>query len=56
LVQIGNPTWLPGPMMCSDWLKFWKSFCQKLLSRWNCNIIEMMTKAHMALWVRWAKN
>jgi hypothetical protein len=22
LVQIGNPTWLPGPMMCSDWLKF----------------------------------
>ena len=22
LVQIGNPTWLPGPIMCSDWLKF----------------------------------
>ena len=43
LVQIGNPTWLPGPIMCSDWLKFWKSSCQKLLSRWNCNIIEMMT-------------
>jgi hypothetical protein len=43
LVQIGNPTWLPGPMMCSDWLKLWKSSCQKLLSRWNCNIIEMMT-------------
>ena len=43
LVQIGNPTWLPGPIMCSDWLKFWKFSCQKLLSRWNCNIIEMMT-------------
>ena len=43
LVQIGNPTWLPGPIMCSDWLKLWKSSCQKLLSRWNCNIIEMMT-------------
>ena len=43
LVQIGNPTWLPGPIMCSDWLKLWKSSCQKLLSRWNCNIIEMMS-------------
>jgi hypothetical protein len=43
LVHIGNPTWLPGPIMCSDWLKLWKSSCQKLLSRWNCNIIEMMT-------------
>jgi hypothetical protein len=42
LVQIGNPTWLPGPIMCSDWLKLWKSSCQKLFSRWNCNIIEMM--------------
>ena len=43
LVQIGNPTWPPGPIMCSDWLKLWKSSCQKLLSRWNCNITEMMT-------------
>jgi hypothetical protein len=42
LVRIRNPTWLPGPILCSDWLKLWKS-CQKLLSRWNCNIIEMMT-------------
>jgi hypothetical protein len=22
LVLIGNPTWLPGPIMCSDWAKF----------------------------------
>ena len=43
LVQIGNPTWLPGPIMCSDWLKLWKSSCQKLRGRWNCNIIEKMT-------------
>jgi hypothetical protein len=43
LVQIWNPTWLPGPIVCSDWLKLWRSSCQKLLSRWNCNIIEMMT-------------
>jgi hypothetical protein len=44
LVQIGNPTWLlPRPIMCSDWLKLWRSSCQKLLSWWNCNIIEMMT-------------
>ena len=45
LVQIGNPTWLPvpGPIMWSDWLKLWRSSCQKLLIQWNCNIIEMMT-------------
>ena len=43
LVQIGNSTWLPGPIMCSDWLNLRKSSCQKLLSQWNCNIIEMMT-------------
>ena len=34
---------LPGPIMCSDWLKLWRSSCHKLLSWWNCNIIEMMT-------------
>jgi hypothetical protein len=22
LVLIGNSTWLPGPIMCSDWSKF----------------------------------
>ena len=44
LVQIGNPTWLPGPIMCSNWLKLWRPSCQKLLSPWNCNIIEMMTR------------
>ena len=22
LVLIGNPTWLPGPIMCSGWSKF----------------------------------
>ena len=22
LALIGNPTWLPGPIMCSDWSKF----------------------------------
>jgi hypothetical protein len=27
LVLIGNPTWLPGPIMCSDWSKFFKSSC-----------------------------
>jgi hypothetical protein len=43
LVQIGNPTWLPGPIMCFNWLKLWRSSCQKLLSPWNCYIIEMMT-------------
>jgi hypothetical protein len=27
LALIGNPTWLPGPIMCSDWLKFKNSSC-----------------------------
>ena len=27
LALIGNPTWLPGPIMCSDWSKFKKSSC-----------------------------
>ena len=39
--SLGGP--LPGPIMCSDWLKLWRSSCQKLLSQWKCNIIEMMT-------------
>jgi hypothetical protein len=26
LALIGNPTWLPGPIMCSDWSKFKKIF------------------------------
>ena len=51
LVQIGNPTWLPGPIMCSNWLKLWRSFCQKLLSPWNCYIIEMMTGLSSAKFV-----
>jgi hypothetical protein len=42
LVQIGNPTWLPGPIMCSDWLNLRKSSCQKLLSQWNCNIPDII--------------
>jgi hypothetical protein len=33
LALIGNPTWLPGPIMCSDWSKFLKSSCYKPLSR-----------------------
>jgi hypothetical protein len=27
LAMIGNPTCLPGPIMCSDWSKFLKSSC-----------------------------
>ena len=51
LVQIGNPTWLPGPIMCSNWLKLWRSSCQKLLSPWNCYIIERMTGMSSAKFV-----
>ena len=51
LAQIGNPTWLPGPIMCSNWLKLWRSSCQKPLSPWNCYIIEMMTELSSAKFV-----
>ena len=29
--------WLPGPIACSDWLKLWKSSCQKPLNQLNCD-------------------
>ena len=39
LVLIRFSTWLPGPIMCSDWMKFQKSSCQKLYSWWNyCSV------------------
>ena len=39
LVLIGNPTWLPGPIMCSDWSKFKKIFLletTKPIELWLC--------------------
>jgi hypothetical protein len=41
LVLIWNPTWLPGSIMCSHWLKFLKSSCQKPLSQLNCDFAGM---------------
>jgi hypothetical protein len=29
-VPVGYSTWLPGPIICSDWLKFQRSSSQKL--------------------------
>ena len=42
LVLIWNPTWLPGSIMCSHWLKFLKSSCQKPLSQLNCDFAGMI--------------
>jgi hypothetical protein len=38
-VPVGYSTWLPGPIICSDWLKFQRSSSLKLMN-WlnpNCN-------------------
>ena len=42
LVLIWNPTWLPGSIVCSHWLKFKKSSCQKPLSQLNCDFAGMI--------------
>jgi hypothetical protein len=34
-------TWPPGPMMCSDWLKFQRTPL-KPLDQLNCNLVRMM--------------
>ena len=41
-VLIWNPTWLPGSIMCSHWLKFKKSSCQKPPSQLNCDFAGMI--------------
>jgi hypothetical protein len=42
-VLVENSTWLPDLelTMCSDWLKFQKSYSQKPLGRFNYDIVEM---------------
>jgi hypothetical protein len=42
LVLIWNSTWLPGSIMCSHWLKFKKSSCQKPPSQLNCYFAGMI--------------
>ena len=42
LVLIWNPTWLPGSIMCSHWLKFKKFSCQKPRSQLNCDFAGMI--------------
>ena len=44
LVPIGKSTWPPGPMMCSDWLKFQRSSCQKLQSTLNCGVVGIIPR------------
>ena len=31
-VPVGYSIWLPGPIICSDWLKFQRSSCLKLMN------------------------
>jgi hypothetical protein len=31
-VPVGYSTWLPGPIICSDWLKFQRSSSMKLMN------------------------
>jgi hypothetical protein len=41
-VPVGYSTWLPGPIICSDWLKFQRSSSLKLLSHSQPNFAEMI--------------
>ena len=36
-VPVGYTIWLPGPIICSDWLKFQRSSSLKLMNRLNPN-------------------
>ena len=60
-VPVGYSTWLPGPIICSDWLKFQRSSSLKLMNWLNPNckwkIIGMsFTKYLFFMWIgypRW---
>ena len=36
-IPVGYSIWLPGPIICSDWLKFQRSSSLKLMNRLNPN-------------------
>jgi hypothetical protein len=52
-VPVGFSTWLPGPVICSDWLKFQRSSSLKLMNWLNPNckwmIIGMSCPAVVAI-------
>jgi hypothetical protein len=55
-VPVGYSTWLPGPIICSDWLKFQRSSSLKLMNWLNPNckwmIIGMsFTKFLFFMWI-----
>ena len=41
-VPVGYSIWLPGPIICSDWLKFQRSSSLKLMNRLNPNCKRMI--------------
>ena len=41
-VPVGYSTWLPGPIICSDWLKFQRSSSLKLMNWLNPNCRGMI--------------
>ena len=41
-VPVGYSTWLPGPIICSDWLKFQRSSSLKLMNWLNPNCKGMI--------------
>ena len=55
-VPVGYSTWMPGPIICSDWLKFQRSSSLKLMNWLNPNykwmIIGMsFTKFLFYMWI-----
>ena len=41
-VSVGYSTWLPGPIICSDWLRFQRSSSLKLMNWLNPNYKRMI--------------
>ena len=44
MVLILNSTWLSGPIVLSDWLKFQTFSSQKLLVKFDCDIVGMFIR------------
>ena len=50
-VLVGYSIWLPGPIMCSDWLKFQRSSSLKLMNWLNPNCKWMIIGMSFTKWL-----
>jgi hypothetical protein len=52
-VPVGYSTWLPGPIICSDWLKFQRSSSLKLMNWLNPNCKWKIIDLVPLSWLKW---